>query len=132
MGADIDTNNRPIEKTHISFDLPIPPSVNRLRRVDWSNNRGRQEYYLRSDLFLTAYGPRPAPVRLIKGAYEIRIQIPESLSGIDLDNHCKAILDYLVSREIVPDDSRRFLRRLVVEWGSPTPACRITIKAIPS
>ena len=130
MGADIDTNNRPIEKTHISFDLPIPPSVNRLRRVDWANNRKRQEYYLRSDLFLTAHGPRPAPVRLIKGAYEIRIQIPESLSGIDLDNHCKVILDYLVSREIVPDDSRRFLRRLVVEWGSPTPACRITIKGI--
>ena len=115
---------------HITLDLPIPPSVNRLRRVDWANHKKRQEYYLRTDLFLTAHGPRPAPVRLIKGAYEIRIQIPESLSGIDLDNHCKAILDYLVSREIVPDDSRRFLRRLVVEWGSPTPACRITIKEI--
>jgi hypothetical protein len=117
---------------HITLDLPIPPSVNRLRRVDWANHKKRQEYYLRTDLFLTAHGPRPAPVRTITGAYELRIQIPESLSGIDLDNHCKALIDYLVSREFVPDDSKRYLRRLVIEWGSPTPACHITIKARPS
>ena len=116
----------------ITLELPIPPSVNRLRKVDWAGDRKRREFYQRADNFLALHGPRPAPVRLITGGYEIRIQIPESLSGIDLDNHCKAILDYLVSREIVPDDSRRFLRRLVVEWGSPTPACRITIKAIPT
>jgi hypothetical protein len=112
----------------ITLDLPVPPSVNRIRRVDWANHKKRQQFYLRADLFLTAHGPHPAPVRLITGGYEIRIQIPETLCGIDLDNHCKAILDYLVSREIVPDDSKRFLRRLTIEWGSPVPACHITIK----
>ena len=112
----------------ITLDLPIPPSVNRIRRVDWAGNKKRREFYLRSDLFLVAHGPRPPPVRLITGAFEIRIQIPESLSGIDLDNHAKALLDYLVSREFIPDDAKRYLRRLVIEWGSPTPACHITIK----
>jgi Holliday junction resolvase RusA-like endonuclease len=67
---------------------------------------------------------------MISGAFEIRIQIPESLSGIDLDNHCKALLDYLVSREFVPDDAKRYLRRLVIEWGSPTPACHVTITGV--
>jgi len=113
---------------HITLDLPIPPSVNRIRRVDWAGNKKRREFYLRSDLFLVAHGPRPPPVRLITGTFEIRIQIPESLSGIDLDNHAKALLDYLVSREFVPDDAKRYLRRLTIEWGSPTPACHITIK----
>ena len=112
----------------ITLNLPVPPSVNRIRRVDWAGNKKRSEYYLRSDLFLVAHGPRPPPVRLITGAFEIRIQIPESLSGIDLDNHAKALLDYLVSREFIPDDAKRYLRRLVIEWGSPTPACHITIK----
>ena len=114
----------------ITLDLPIPPSVNRMRRIDWAGNKKRQEYYLRTDLFLVAHGPRPPPVRLISGPFEIRIQIPESLSGIDLDNHCKALLDYLVSREFVPDDAKRYLRRLVIEWGSPTPACHVTIKGV--
>jgi len=112
----------------LSLDLPIPPSVNRLRRVDWAGNKKRHEYYLRTDLFLVAHGPRPPPVRLITGTFEIRIQIPESLSGIDLDNHAKAILDYLVSREFIPDDAKKYLRRLTIEWGSPTPACHVTIK----
>ena len=115
----------------ITLDLPIPPSVNRLRRVNWANHKDHDEWRLRTDLFLTAHGPHPFPHNVITGAFEIRIQIPESLSGIDLDNHCKALLDYLVSREVIPNDSKRYLRRLVVEWGSPTPACHVTIKGIP-
>jgi hypothetical protein len=114
-------------RPRITLDLPVPPSVNVVRRIDRAGDRKRKQYYLRTDLFLTAYGPRPAPVRLITGAYELRIQIPESLSGIDLDNHCKCLIDYLVSREFVPDDAKRYLRRLIVEWGSPVPACRVTI-----
>ena len=121
----------PSPAIHITLDLPIPPSVNRIRRIDWGKYKDHQQWRLRTDLFLTAHGPRPAPVRQITGAYELRIQIPEALSGIDLDNHCKALIDYLVSREFIPDDSRRYLRRLVVEWGSPTPACHITIKELP-
>jgi len=114
----------------ITLELPVPPSVNRLRRMDPAGNRKRLEFYRAADHFLVAHGPRPFPVRVITGSYEIQIQIPESLSSIDLDNHCKALLDYLVSREFVPDDAKRYLRRLVVEWGSPSPACRIGITGL--
>jgi hypothetical protein len=122
----------------ITLDLPIPPSVNRLRRIDWSNHIAHKQWRLRTDLFVSAHGPADilrqlrSPDRkgpLIAGAYELRIQIPESLSGIDLGNHDKAIIDYLVSREFVANDSPRYLRRIVIEYGSPTPACHITIKA---
>jgi len=114
----------------ITLDLPIPPSVNRLRRMDPAGNRKRREFYQRADNFLALHGPRPAPVRVITDAYQLTIQIPESLSGIDLDNHCKCLIDYLVSREFVPDDAKKYLRRLVVEWGSPSSACRISIKGL--
>jgi hypothetical protein len=113
---------------HICLNLPIPPSVNRIRRVDWANNRKRKEYYLRSDLFLTAYGPRPAPVRMITGPYELTIQIPEK-SRLDLDNHHKALIDYLVSREFVPSDNPRYLRRFIVEWAL-IEHCRVTIHSL--
>src|SRR6516225_9261671 len=103
---------------HITLDLPIPPSVNRTRKIDWAGLRALKEFYLRTDLHLTAYGPRPPPVRLIKGAYEVLIQVPES-SGYDLDNHVKTLIDYLVSREFVTDDRARYLRRLVVQWIDP-------------
>ena len=115
---------------HITLDLPIPPSVNRTRKIDWAGLRALKEFYLRTDLHLTAYGPRPPPVRLIKGAYEVLIQVPES-SGYDLDNHVKTLIDYLVSREFVTDDRARYLRRLVVQWIDPEicPLCRVTITA---
>jgi hypothetical protein len=123
----------------ITLDLPIPPSVNRIRRIDWANHADHKQWRLRTDLFISAHGPAEilrqlrSPDRhgpLIAGAYEIRIQIPESLSGLDLGNHDKAILDYLVSREFVADDAKRYLRGLLVEYGSPTPACHVTIKGI--
>jgi Holliday junction resolvase RusA-like endonuclease len=113
--------------SQITLDLPIPPSVNALRRVDWANNAKRQRYYLHADLHISAYGPKPAPVRIICRPFEVTIQIPEQGPRIDLDNHCKCLLDYLVSREFIPDDNRARLRRLVVEFSQQIQACRVLI-----
>lgn len=123
MGADLHIIASPSFK--ISLDVPIPPSVNRTRRIDWRNHNA-DDFYLRADLYISAHGPKPAPVRKILGAYELKIQVPES-SRLDLDNHCKALIDYLVKREFVGGDSKRYLRRLIIEWGSPSAVCRVTI-----
>jgi hypothetical protein len=113
----------------ITLDLPIPPSVNRTRRIDWAGHREQWEFRTRADLFLSAHDrDAPRKTRCITGPYELTIAIPETLSGLDLDNHCKTLIDYLVSREFVAGDDKRFLRRLVVEWAFETVACRITIK----
>jgi hypothetical protein len=112
----------------IVLDLPIPPSVNRTRRVDWQGHKQVKEFYTRSDLFLSAHDrDAPRKTRIITGPYQLTIAIPETLSGIDLDNHCKTLIDYLVSREFVAGDDKQHLRRLVVEWAFETVACRITI-----
>jgi hypothetical protein len=117
---------------HITLDLPVPPSVNITRRIDRVGEKRRRKFYLTADLFISANGSRPAPVRVITGAYELHIQIPESASRLDLDNHRKCLIDYLVSREFVAGDSKHQLRRLVVEWIPAghvhMPACHVTIK----
>ena len=114
--------------TEITLDLPIPPSVNRTRRIDWVGHKLVKDFYTRSDLFLSAHDRDASrKTRIITGPYELTITIPETLSGIDLDNHCKTLIDYLVAREFVGGDDKRYLRRLVVEWAFETVACRITI-----
>jgi hypothetical protein len=114
----------------IRLPMPVPPSVNRIRRVDWASKKTRDRYYLHTDLFLSAYGPKPPPVRVITGPYELHIQVPE-FSRLDLDNHCKSLIDYLVSREFVSGDSKKYLRRLVIEWATEeVTECQITITGV--
>jgi hypothetical protein len=112
----------------IALNLPIPPSVNAIRRVDWANNKARRQFYLHADLFITAHGPRPPPVRMVTGPYELEILVPDT-SRLDLDNHVKSIIDYLVSREFIPGDSKKYLRGYSVHWA-PIEHCRVTITGV--
>lgn len=117
----------------IVLDLPVPPSTNKLRRGDHGPAaRLRRAFYRAADGHLLAASSRsrqPLPVRRLLGAYEATIQISEKLSRVDLDNHVKCLLDYAVSREFVADDSPKYLRRLVVEWGCPINGARITLRS---
>jgi len=119
----------PSPAVHICLDLPVPPSVNRLRRIDWANHKKHKQWKLHADLHITAYGPRPPPRRMIKGPFELHIVIPANARA-DLDNFCKALIDYLVSREFVGGDGYGHLRRLIFEWGPPDPACHVTITGV--
>jgi Holliday junction resolvase RusA-like endonuclease len=113
--------------TTINLDLPMPPSVNRIRRIDWAGHNKHKDFRLRADLTISAaYAPNKPPRRQITGTYELEILIPER-SRLDLDNCVKCLIDYLVAAEFVPDDDRRYLRGYSVRWA-PIPACRVTIK----
>ena len=112
----------------VMLELPVPPSVNRTRRVDWAGQAKLEEFKQLADWMISAaFSPGPAPCRKITGPYELTIAIPENRRR-DLDNYHKAIIDYLVSREFTPDD--RQLRRLIVEWGDGL-SCRISIRGLP-
>ena len=111
----------------ISLDLPIPPSVNRLRRVDWRGQQQLENFKQLADWMISAaFSPGPAPCRKITGPYQLTIAIPENRRR-DLDNYHKAIIDYLVSREFTPDD--RQLRAFTVRWA-PIKNCHVTISEI--
>jgi hypothetical protein len=123
------------DMVEIVLDLPVPPSVNKLRRGDTGvGARLRKAFYRRADMHIMAArgGTRePLPVRRLLGPYEAIIQINEKLSHADLDNHVKCLIDYAVNREFVPNDNPRYLRRLVVEWGCPINGARITLRSVP-
>jgi Holliday junction resolvase RusA-like endonuclease len=114
-----------------SLDLPVPPSVNRLRKIDPVGRRLREQFYRDADKYLLVARGRtrePLPVRKVTGQFEATILLNEKMTRMDADNAIKIVLDYAVSREFVTDDRPRFMRRLIVEWGCPSIGCRLTIR----
>jgi Holliday junction resolvase RusA-like endonuclease len=119
--------SKPAKPAFVTLTMPVPPSVNRTRRVDWANAGIKSAYYLRTDLeLMAAHSARL--VRKILGPYELSIVIPAH-SRMDLDNHIKVLIDYLVSREFVPADSKKYLRKISIAWGSGT-GCLVTIREL--
>lgn len=99
----------------IMYELPLPPSVNNL----FSSNNGRRfvgakykEWRRQADKFLMAQGK----LRTMQGPVSIGIVIRDEGTG-DLDNRCKAILDFLVHHQIIEDDNRKIVREISLKWG---------------
>lgn len=123
----------PADSIEIVLDLPTPPSVNKLRKVDRASHRLRKDFYGNADMHVLAARGRtrePIPTRKLLGPFEAHIEISEKLTKCDLDNHVKCLLDYAVSREFVVNDSPKYLRRLVVEWGCPIAGARLTLRSL--
>lgn len=117
-----------------TLDLPAPPSVNRLRKLNKAALRRYEAWQIAADRFVTkqwaeaklrgssrpSFGGDPVVVT---------IQLSEKLRH-DADNTGKALLDYLKRIEVIRDDSKQFVRRIVIEWVEPGNApigVRITV-----
>ena len=113
------------------IDVPVPPSVNNTRRVDWRSHAKVSAWYKAADnmmLFVPKAARRPVP-----GKFELHITMSEGHTRIDLDNGLKCLIDYLRRIELIVDDSPKYLRRLVVEWCHPSVApqgVRVTIQEL--
>jgi hypothetical protein len=68
----------------------------------------------------------------ISGQFQATVMLDEKSCRADLDNGIKALIDYARGIELVSDYSRRFLRRLVVEWGEVPTGCRLTLTPVSS
>jgi hypothetical protein len=102
------------------LDVPVPPSVNRLRKLNRKGLAQLAKWQGVADKLVTAQW---AGARLRGGcsrpsltgqAVEVRIAISEK-TRIDLDNAGKALLDYLCRIEVISDDRKRFVKRIVLE-----------------
>lgn len=108
------------------LDLPTPLSVNKTRRIDWAS-KGRIDAWVKSaDALVMSKGRRPKP---LPGRYEATIVLPEDSAG-DLDNLPKMILDYARRIELVVNDSPRYMRRLILEFGDAPEGCRLILKSL--
>jgi Holliday junction resolvase RusA-like endonuclease len=114
----------------IVLDLPIPPSVNRTRRIDWKSVRTMTAWSNVANAYvLAAKGRATSPLKLSRvSRFELLIVLCEHKAKIDLDNGLKALIDYLRKIELIEDDSPKHMRRLIVEFGHAPMGCRVTVK----
>jgi hypothetical protein len=112
------------------LDLPVPPSVNRTRKINWAHKRKVEAWKNVCNAYvLTAKRRAISPLKLRKiPRFELTVTLSEAHTGIDLDAGLKALIDYLRKIEVVEDDSKEHMRRLVVEWGHAPFGCRVTVR----
>lgn len=111
----------------IAIDLPPPLSVNRTRRVNWAARGDIEKWVIQADMRIMA-GGGVRRLGKIPGQFECRIILDEDLCGIDADNGIKMLVDYCRRIELITDDSKKYLRRLVVEWGEASTGCRVILR----
>lgn len=106
----------------ISLELPLAPPANNAyaNRRNARGSYGRmkstryREWQRQADAHYTFQGfGRVTP---ISGPYRCKMVFPERVRG-DLDGRQKLIIDWLVSRKLVPGDDPKFLRKLESEFG---------------
>src|SRR5215472_5869516 len=115
-----------LERKPIILDLPVPPSVNKLRRLNKAALRAYERWKQVADAIVTAHWaamkfrgtgrPTLAGERVV-----VSIYISER-ARLDADNAHKALMDYLTRIEVISDDRKRFVRRIITEWVPPDQA----------
>jgi Holliday junction resolvase RusA-like endonuclease len=111
----------------IELHLPCPPSVNETRRIDMRKKTKHDEWCRRADQHVMVQRKK---CHKITGPFEIHVIVSEKVR-LDLDNVVKHLIDYLVNIEFVPDDRRKYLRKLTVHWGVAPEGVLIRVKARP-
>lgn len=117
----------------ITLDLPVPPSVNKTRRYDFTHSKlvnawkGQAEVHV-----LAAKTSALNPLRLSKMMrFEIAIVLDEKRTKMDLDNGIKCLVDYLKGIGAIKDDAQKNMRGLTVIWGTAEDApegCRVFVR----
>lgn len=109
-------------------ELPAPPSVNQSRKIDWRNVAKTREWVKHCDAVILS-GPRVTGKRIPR--FELYVILSEHHSRNDLDNSLKLLIDYLVRIEVIADDGKRNMRRVIVEWGEAPLGAKIMVTPLP-
>lgn len=64
---------------------------------------------------------------LIPGQFEARIILPDTMDGADLDNTPKRVIDYAKRLGLIVDDSPKYMRRVIIEFGDAPDGCRLIL-----
>jgi Holliday junction resolvase RusA-like endonuclease len=110
----------------LEFELPAPPSVNRLMGKLGNRTPAVQKWIRQADMAFTLERSRRTITSLC-GAYEAQF-IFARRSNSDLDNRCKPLMDYLQRVQIIEND--RLCERLELIWGC-LPQGRVKVRLRP-
>lgn len=115
----------------ITLDLPPPISVNKLRRIDWANQRAVRKWRDEANGHVLIAKRHPtAPLRLQTiDRFELGIVLNETRVKTDADNCAKILIDYLCTIGLIIDDAPKHMRKVTIEWGEAPEGCRVTVRA---
>jgi Holliday junction resolvase RusA-like endonuclease len=113
----------------LTIDLPVPPSVNKVRKIDWAGRRLVKKWKAECNGLLVVTGQARGR-KCITGRYEVTIVVDEKQTRCDIGNLEKSAVDYLVELGLVQGDSKKYWRRLVMEWGHAPHGIRVTVRAM--
>lgn len=126
--------------SEVVLDLAPPPSVNRTRKLDKAGLARTASWHRAADALVTAQWAR-AGLRgasrpsLLGRPVEVTVSLREDVVNIDPDNGLKLLIDYLVRIEIISDDRKRYMRKIIVEWCADPAAApegvRVTVRPLP-
>lgn len=126
----IDMTDRPFGcPLDIILDIPVPLSVNRTRRENRAAKRDIDNWLVKADAAIMSSGQYRAARRQRKPEQpcEIKIILDPGKCRLDPDNPVKNAIDYLRRLELLTNDTGKFVRRIVVEWGAAPAGCRLVI-----
>lgn len=114
----------------IVLDLPVPPSVNRTRKINWADRLHSKWIEVADKCVLAAKCKVVGSIRgrKIDGPFEAIIQLSAEHTKMDLDNAIKGLIDYARRIELIVDDGPKYMRRLTLEWGEAPTGCRLTLR----
>jgi Holliday junction resolvase RusA-like endonuclease len=115
--------------TETIIDLPVPPSVNRTRKVDWVGRAAVKRWMMEADGLVHLFRVLKTQVRM-DGQFEATIILSEAHTKMDADNAIKSVIDYARRLELIKDDSPKFMRKITVEWGDAPHGCRLILRAL--
>jgi hypothetical protein len=112
----------------IVLDIPVPPSVNRTRKINWREHKKYEKWRFDAGFHLVANGQFRAIKNLRLTRYELTVTLDEKQCKLDPDNPIKAASDLLKYLGAIVDDAPRHARRITVEWGHAPDGCRLTLR----
>ena len=111
----------------ITLRLPVPPSTNNLFiNVKHGGRVPSPKYRLWKQQAADTLWTQKR--KKIEGQVSVRIVVPDK-GRRDLDNFCKACLDFLVNHQFIATDDRHTLRKLEVSWADRND-CEVTVEQI--
>jgi len=113
----------------VRISLPFPPSQNRLFRQFKGSHLSEAYRKWRDEAGWGVKAQRPPKV---SGpvAISVALKAPDKRRR-DLDNvGFKAVIDLLVSHEIIEGDDCKFVKRIQAEWVDAGDPCTVTVRGI--
>lgn len=113
----------------MTFDLPMPPSINSMFATDWKTKRrfASKEYAawqrVAGDALGSQYAAYGSPSVHKPVALHIRLGLNHQS---DIANREKALTDLLVAMLDMPDD--RYIDRIVIERDQSVEGARVTVE----